>query len=236
MDHLRLHADNLERELKEGEVSLGTTIVAATYEGGVVLGADSRTSTGNYVANRVTDKLTQLTDRVFVCRSGSAADTQNISAYVQYFLHQHSLDLDTFVSVKTAAKLATQLTYQNKNMLQAGLIVAGWDKQEGGSVYAVPLGGTLVKTPFSIGGSGSAYIYGWCDKNWRPGMTADDCRKFVHTAVSHAMARDGSSGGCIRTVTIDESDCKRTFTPGTQVPLHYGELQTSATPMQISAA
>ena len=29
-----------------------------------MLGADSRTSNGNYVANRVTDKLTQLTDRV----------------------------------------------------------------------------------------------------------------------------------------------------------------------------
>lgn len=56
----------------------------------------------------------ESTWQVFVCRSGSAADTQNISAYVQYFLHQHSLDLDTFVSVKTAAKLATQLTYQNK--------------------------------------------------------------------------------------------------------------------------
>ena len=35
--------------------------------------------------------------------------------------------------------------------LQAGLIVAGWDKEEGGSVYAVPLGGTLVKCPFAIG-------------------------------------------------------------------------------------
>lgn len=41
---------------------------------------------------------------------------------------------------------------------QAGLIVAGWDEREGGSVYAIPLGGTLVRTPFSIGGSGSAYI------------------------------------------------------------------------------
>ena len=41
-----------------------TTIVAACFNGGVVLGADSRTSNGNYVANRVTDKLTQLTDRV----------------------------------------------------------------------------------------------------------------------------------------------------------------------------
>ena len=38
-----------------------------------------------------------------------------------------------------------------QNMLQAGLIVAGWDKVEGGSVFAVPLGGTLVKVPFSIG-------------------------------------------------------------------------------------
>ena len=41
-----------------------TTIMAVTFDGGVVLGADSRTSTGNYIANRVTDKLTQLTDNV----------------------------------------------------------------------------------------------------------------------------------------------------------------------------
>ncbi len=45
--------------------------MAAAYDGGVVLGADSRTSTGNYVANRATDKLTQLTDKVtaYVARS-----------------------------------------------------------------------------------------------------------------------------------------------------------------------
>lgn len=36
-------------------------------------------------------------------------------------------------------------------MLQAGLIVAGWDAHDGGSVYGVPLGGTLVKVPFTIG-------------------------------------------------------------------------------------
>ena len=36
-------------------------------------------------------------------------------------------------------------------MLQAGLIVAGWDKHEGGAVYAIPLGGTLIKVPFTIG-------------------------------------------------------------------------------------
>lgn len=45
--------------------------------------------------------------------------------------------------------------------------MAGWDRHEGGSVYAIPLGGTLVRVPFTIGGSGSAYIYGLCDKLWR---------------------------------------------------------------------
>ena len=54
-------------------------------------------------------------------------------------------------------------------------------------------------------------------------MTEEECRAFVVKAVSHAMARDGSSGGCIRTVTISKDGVKRTFTPGNQVPVAYGE-------------
>lgn len=40
-------------------------------------------------------------------------------------------------------------------------------------------------------------------------MTQEDCRAFVVKAVSHAMARDGSSGGCIRLVTIDSTGAKK---------------------------
>ncbi|KAI3703610.1 hypothetical protein L1987_73800 [Smallanthus sonchifolius] len=71
--------------------SMGTTIIGVTYNGGVILGADSRTSTGLYVANRASDKITQLTDNVYNCRSGSAADSQIVSDYVRYFLHQHTI-------------------------------------------------------------------------------------------------------------------------------------------------
>jgi hypothetical protein len=38
----------------------------------------------SYVANRVTDKLTKITDKVYCCRSGSAADTQAIADIVAY--------------------------------------------------------------------------------------------------------------------------------------------------------
>lgn len=188
------------------------------------MGADSRTSTGDYIANRVTDKITPLTDRIYICRSGSAADTQNLSRYVQWFLEQHQMELGKHSDVLTAAKLAQQMAYQNKNMLQAGLIVAGWDQNNGGSVYAIPLGGTLCKVPFSIGGSGSAYIQGLTDKLWKPSMTEEECKAFVVKSISHAIARDGSSGGCIRTVVINKDGVFRDFLPGNDVPKTFGEI------------
>lgn len=59
----------------------GTTIVAVSYDGGVVIGADSRVSTGTYVSNRASDKITPLTDGIYLLRSGSAADTQAVADY-----------------------------------------------------------------------------------------------------------------------------------------------------------
>ncbi|KAG9081086.1 Proteasome subunit beta type-1, partial [Ceratobasidium sp. 370] len=49
--------------LKKGEVNLGTSIMAVQFKDGVVIGADSRTTMGSYIANRVTDKLTHVHDR-----------------------------------------------------------------------------------------------------------------------------------------------------------------------------
>ena len=225
--------------------TLQTTIMAAAFDGGVVLGADSRTSTGSYVANRATDKVTRLTERVYVCRSGSAADTQNISAAVAWHLEQMAVERGgKEAGVLAAARMLSRIAYQNKDALQAGLIVAGYDEADanaslegggggassgvggggGGVVYAVPLGGTMVRVPFAIGGSGSAYITGLCDKLWRPGMSAEECVAFVRRAVAHAIARDGSSGGCIRTVCITKDGAKREFVPGDQVPGTFGDL------------
>lgn len=244
-------------------ISLGTTIIGVTYDGGVVLGADSRTSSGNYIANRTQDKITPLSDSVYMCRSGSASDTQAIATYVQYYIAQHQAEKNGQVDVATASNLIMQMAYNNKNNLQAGMIVGGWDTVEvrgvfitwgkwlrgalcwrrllapaprcmgmhaatscrtaldarqphsasnpqphqasqhsqcmqgpppphtqtthssphppappqGGAIYAIPLGGTLLKVPYAIGGSGSAYITGFCDKHYRTGMSEQEARQ-----------------------------------------------------------
>jgi 20S proteasome subunit beta 1 len=128
------------------------------------------------------------------------------------------VDKGELPSVATAAKLFRGICYTNKDRLLAGIIVAGWDPYQGGQVYEVPLGGSCVRQPFAIGGSGSTYIYGFVDSAFKPGMTKDECVAFVRRALAHAMARDGSSGGVIRTVTIDKEGVTRDFVPGDKLP------------------
>ena len=122
----------------------------------------------------------------------------------------------------------------------------------------------MVKMPFAIGGSGSTYIYGHVDAQYREGMSKAEAQvrhpfprcscwnlgpptlaspfvslliwhlllntyhlvrpvlaqAFVKKAIAHAMARDGSSGGIIRTVTVDATGVEREYIPGDKLP--YG--------------
>lgn len=91
----------------------------------------------------------------------------------------------------------------------AGIIIAGYDQRHGGQVYQIPLGGSLHKQPYSIGGSGSTYIYGYCDSNWREGMTEQQGIDFVKGSLREAIKWDGSSGGVIRLVVLTKDGAQR---------------------------
>lgn len=201
--------------------SMGTSIMAVEFDGGVVVGADSRTTTGAYIANRLSDKLTPVSDRIFCCRSGSAADTQAVADYVKFYLQMHKVELGGYPLVKTAASLFQTICYQNKDALMAGIICAGWDEIKGGSVYSITLGGSLIKQPLAFSGSGSTYIYGYCDANFKPKMKREECIDFVKNALALAMARDGSSGGVIRMAVIDKDGVERQMIPHQQLPKFY---------------
>jgi len=121
-------------------------------------------------------------------------------------------------NVSVAAHLLSSIVYNNKDKLSAGLIVAGVDDKAGPQVYAIPLGGTLVRQPLAVGGSGSVFIHSLGDDQYDPRMTGDDAQAFAKKMVSHAMSRDGSSGGVIRTVVMDADGAKRSFWSGADLP------------------
>jgi len=130
----------------------------------------------------------------------------------------HGVELGKLPYVKTAAKLFHKILYQNKDSLLAGIIVAGWDPYEGAQVFSLPLGGSCTKVPYAIGGSGSGFIYGYCDSNFRDKMTLEEAKAFVTNAISLAMSRDNASGGCIRMVNITKDKFTREFIPYNNIP------------------
>ncbi|KAI0693567.1 nucleophile aminohydrolase [Cytidiella melzeri] len=234
------------QQLKSGEVNLGTSIMAVQFKDGVVIGADSRTTTGSYIANRVTDKLTHIHDRIYCCRSGSAADTQAVADIVHYNLQILSQHTGSAPTVATAANLFQSFCYENKDALSAGIIVAGWDKEVGPSVYNIPLGGGLFRQPWAIGGSGSTYVYGYCDATFQDGWGKDETINFVKNTLALAMSRDGSSGGVIRMCVITADGVERLFIPGNELPKFWeGEEvlskfttftpEPAAAPMEVEA-
>jgi len=201
--------------------STGTSIMAAEFDGGVIIGADSRTTTGAYIANRVTDKLTKVTDHIYCCRSGSAADTQAIADVVAYHLNFHAMELGEQPLVETGAAVFRELCYNYRDSLMAGILVAGWDRKKGGQVYSIPIGGMCVRQAVSIGGSGSSYVYGYVDANYKPGMSQEDCVNFVTKTLALAMSRDGSSGGVVRIGIITPKGVERRVVLGTELPKFY---------------
>ena len=171
----------------------------------------------------MSDKLTKITDRIYCCRSGSSADTQAIADIVAYHLNFYEMELNEPPLVKTAANVFQDLCYSYRNQMTAGILVAGWDKREGGQVYALPVGGMLTRRPFAVAGSGGTYVWGHVDKTYKPNMTKEECVKFARDTVALAISRDGASGGVIRLAIITENAVERMVFKGNDIPKFYTE-------------
>jgi 20S proteasome subunit beta 1 len=96
--------------------------------------------------------------------------------------------------VHAVASLFQRLCYENKDALSAGIIVAGWDKQAGPSVYNIPLGGGMFQQPWAIGGSGSTYVYGYCDATYKEGWGQEETVEFVKNSKLPWLVRRRSGG------------------------------------------
>uniref|UniRef100_A0A7N6FIV1 Proteasome 20S subunit beta 9a n=1 Tax=Anabas testudineus TaxID=64144 RepID=A0A7N6FIV1_ANATE len=137
--------EETEPEWLSEEVKTGTTIIGIEYDGGVVLGSDSRVSAGATVVNRVMNKLSPLHDKIYCALSGSAADAQTIAEIVNYQLDVHSMEIGEDPQVRSAATLVKNISYKYKEELSAHLIVAALslamnrDGSSGGVAYIVTI-------------------------------------------------------------------------------------------------
>lgn len=181
------------------------------YDGGILLAADSRSATSVYVANRVSDKIWPISTNIYSAKSGASADTQFLIQSAKNYIGQFAVEYNDKPPVKVAARILQQFQYEYKNYLSASLIVGGVDNLEGPCVYVVGMGGTTIKQDIALNGSGSLFIQGYVDKNFKKNMTKQEAKEFLKNAVALGIYRDNHSGGIIRIMDITKDGATRDY-------------------------
>jgi 20S proteasome subunit beta 1 len=192
----------------QAKQSLGTTLIGLRLKDCIILAADSQTSSGNLITNRVADKISILSEYIVCCRSGAAADTQYMVDCLQYEIIKHFNQTRQQMNIRAATQILREICYKEKK-LNYGFICAGWDSFNGCQLYSVSQGGALFKHGLLLAGSGSIYINSFCDNNYSEEMNYSQSREFIIKAISMAMNRDGSSGGSIKLCTINHNGIKK---------------------------
>lgn len=186
---------------------MGTTLVALCCKDGIVVGADTRTSVSGFVSNRYAHKLTPLSPKIVVCRSGNAADTQQLCEDARWELQSLEYSSQRVLQVSQVAQLLRSMLVERNNNMQASLLCAGVSSEGKGQLYAVlPSGALFQHERFAVSGSGSTYILGYLDdclaKLEDKLLDEDEAIALVGKAIQLAMDRDGSSGGFVRIYSI----------------------------------
>ena len=187
------------------------------YDGGVLCACDGRTAGGAYIANKVADKIWPISRNIYALKAGTSSDSQFLVTQAKNYLSQFTIEYGEVPPVKVAARILQQFQYMYKKYLDCVLIVAGVDNLEGPCVYSVGQGGTTIKMNIASNGSGSTYVMGYLDKNYKQGMTRQEAKDLLKNAVTLAIFRDGSSGGVIRLLDIRKDGITREYFAGHEI-------------------
>jgi len=147
----------------------GTTIVGTIFEGGVVLGADTRATGGTEVADKNCEKIHYLAPNIYCCGAGTAADTEKTTELIGSQLELLRMSTKAPSRVVTACTLLKRMLYRYQGHVSAALVLGGCDI-DGPHVYQIYPHGSTGKLPYTTMGSGSLAAMSVFESEWKVRM------------------------------------------------------------------
>jgi proteasome beta subunit len=183
------------------EAPHGTTIVAAVFDGGVVIAGDRRATMGNVIAQRDIEKVFPADEYSAVGIAGTAGLAVEMVRLFQLELEHYEKIEGTTLSLEGKANRLTTMIRGNLGMAMQGLAVvplfAGYDLDRGrGRIFNYDVtGGRSEERGFAATGSGSVFARGSMKKLYRDDLTADQAVTLVVQALYDAADDDSATGG-----------------------------------------
>jgi len=211
--------DNYARNLqliKDKQIKLprvqktGTTLAGCTFNGGVVMGADTRATSGDTIAEKRCFKIHRITDNIYCCGSGTSADCDQVTTMTSAKMELHALNTRRTPRVGTACRQLAQHLFYYQGHVSAGLILGGVDPAGSHVIQIHPYGSTA-KLPYTTMGSGSLAAMSVLEDGWKHDMNEEQAKKLVRDAIASGILSDGYSGSQVDLVVItkDKTDYLR---------------------------
>ncbi|MER5885772.1 proteasome subunit beta [Streptomyces sp. NPDC001941] len=208
MDFLSGHAPEMlpgKRSLPpvQGHIEAphGTTIVAVTFPGGVVLAGDRRATMGNMIAQRDIEKVFPADEYSAVGIAGTAGLAVEMVKLFQLELEHFEKVEGVQLSLEGKANRLSTMIRSNLGMAMQGLAVvplfAGFDvDKEKGRIFSYDVtGGRSEETGYAATGSGSVFARGSMKKLYREDLTEEQATTLVVQALYDAADDDSATGG-----------------------------------------
>ena len=200
--------DLLPRGTPADAMPHGTTIVAAVYEGGVVMAGDRRSTAGNLIAQRDIEKVFAADDYSLIGIAGAAGLAIEIVRLFQVELeHFEKIEGTQLTLDGKANRLATMIRGNLGQALQGLAVVplfAGFDVDAtnngraaaSGRIFSFDVaGGRYPEQYYESIGSGSLFAKGSLKKLWTPGLDRTGAVRVAVEALYDAADDDPATGG-----------------------------------------
>ena len=172
-------------------VKTGTSTLGITFDNGVVGGADHRATMGHFIANKSVQKLFGISDYVALTTAGLVGHAQSLSRTLSAELRLYELKHGKPMTVKGAATLTANILSGRPHYVQ--LLIVGVD-ESGSSVYSIDSAGGSIPDVYCATGSGSPYMYGVLEDQFKDGMSEKDALRVAAKALLASAQRDAASG------------------------------------------
>lgn len=179
------------------KMKTGTTCVGITFKDGVILAADRR-ATGGLMKNDFV-KVFPLSKTIVSTMAGTASSCQMVIRALQKDAKMLELKNERLARVSEIASIANQ--YQYSILRSQGevvsLLLGGYDEKNGFSLFDMGPDGTMTEgdQKYAVDGSGSVFIKGLFDMEYKENMSEREALELVEKAFTVSFNNDNASGG-----------------------------------------
>jgi len=179
----------------------GTTIAGVVFKDGVVLGADTRSTSGPVVANKNCKKIHYMAPNIYCCGAGTAADCDQVTALISSQLNLQRRNTGEESKVVCALTRLKRFLFGYQGYVSAALVLGGVD-QDGPHLHTIWPHGSTDTLPYVTMGSGSLAAMAIFEDEYKNDMSKEDAMELVHRAIFSGITNDMGSGSNVDLLVI----------------------------------